>query len=532
VLNASEARYRTLLEGASDGILVVDKAGSILLANTRLEEMLGKGHQKLNGTPVWNLLYTGGDKDKEGTANDAFLSSAMPAGETHLFESQFVREDGEPLDVELSARRVDTDRVQYIVRDITERKREQAERERYVEKLTVLHQVDAELSEELNIAYVMSLALDAAVRLSWANSGFIGLVENNQIELKQAIGHYAAQTGQAISDMPVFKRLLEDRKARRILAKNNGDEPPFIDPETQAQLIIPLLSYERLIGVLNLETNKPERFTDEVFDFIKLIATRAATAVENAQLYKIAQDQLIQLQELYDQVSALERIKTDMIRIAAHDLRNPVGVIIGYLELIQMQMGEGLNENHKRAFQAMERSARRMEKITTDILSLERIENIQFQTRQRLSLSDLIDEVFRELENQARSKNQQYKLTLPTKSVKVHGDEAQLREAAANLINNAIKYTPEQGSIVVSLETAEGNVMFTVQDTGYGIPDDQQINLFQPFFRAQSDETEDIEGTGLGLHLVKNIVERLDGQMIFESTYGKGSVFGFKLPAS
>ena len=93
-----------------------------------------------------------------------------------------------------------------------------------------------------------------------------------------------------------------------------------------------------MLGVLNLETNKPERFTEDTFEFIKLIATRAAVAIENSQLYQIAQDQLARVQELYNQVSELEKLKTDMIRIAAHDLRNPVGVIVGYLELLEWSL--------------------------------------------------------------------------------------------------------------------------------------------------------------------------------------------------
>jgi two-component system phosphate regulon sensor histidine kinase PhoR len=99
-----------------------------------------------------------------------------------------------------------------------------------------------------------------------------------------------------------------------------------------------------------------------------------------------------------------------------------------------------------------------------------------------------------------------------------------------NLIGNAIKYTPENGAVTVRLSSEAGGIIFEVEDTGFGIPADRQARLFQPFYRVKTAETRRVEGTGLGLHLVKNIVERHHGRIRFHSEYGKGSVFGFELP--
>jgi signal transduction histidine kinase len=107
----------------------------------------------------------------------------------------------------------------------------------------------------------------------------------------------------------------------------------------------------------------------------------------------------------------------------------------------------------------------------------------------------------------------------------------QLYEAMTNFISNAIKYTPREGRVQVSLTGGAERVVFEVTDTGFGIPDDMQARMFQPFYRAQTRETKEIEGTGLGLHLTKNIIERHGGEIIFRSVYGQGSTFGFWLPA-
>jgi signal transduction histidine kinase len=110
------------------------------------------------------------------------------------------------------------------------------------------------------------------------------------------------------------------------------------------------------------------------------------------------------------------------------------------------------------------------------------------------------------------------------------GDRAQIHEAIINLLSNAVKYTPSSGKIIIRLNQQQDNAVLTITDTGVGIPEDQQPNLFKPFFRLQDPTNPQLDGTGLGLSLVRNIIERHRGEIIFKSKYGEGSTFGFKLP--
>jgi PAS domain S-box-containing protein len=524
LVKASEENYRLLVEDASDGILITDENAQIILVNSTASEMIGYPQEQIIGRPLFEFI-------KASYKNDRPLHpDTMTAGETVLIEYRLQRRNGE-LPVEISAKLVSGGRLQCIIRDITQRKQQEARQERYIQQLTILQQVDEELNHMLNIDYVLSLALDAAVRLSAANAGFIGTLENNRIRLAQAIGRYGnSLPGDYLPENAVFQRVLEDQHPR--LIPDVSTEPAYVasNKDTRGVMLIPLVSYERLMGILTLETNRPERFTQEAFDFLKLIASRVAMAMENAQLYEIAQDQLARLQELYLQVSELEKLKTDMIRIAAHDLRNPVGVIVGYLELLEWSLGQDITEKQRNQLDSMMRAAQRMEKITTDILSLERIEKLHLDKTQRLMLNAVALEVFEDYKSQAEQKHQVYTLDIDDEALTVQADNAQLREAMANMISNAIKYTPNEGKITVQLKEENDYAVFRVVDTGYGIPADQQAGLFQPFYRAASDETANIEGTGLGLHLVKNIITRHGGRMIFESEYGKGSTFGFRLP--
>ncbi|MEO8396379.1 MAG: HAMP domain-containing sensor histidine kinase, partial [Chloroflexota bacterium] len=232
---------------------------------------------------------------------------------------------------------------------------------------------------------------------------------------------------------------------------------------------------------------------------------------------------------LYMRVSELEQLKTDMIRIAAHDLRNPLGIVTGYADLL-LDPGDALSEEDRSFVEAISQSGRKMLKIINDILSLQRVEAMQAVSHDEINMNELIGDLFGGNQTRARQKKQNYCLQLTEIPVEVNADAAQLREAIDNLIGNAVKYTPDQGSVTVRLETDGDRAIFEVEDTGFGIPEDQQARLFQPFFRASNAKASTIEGTGLGLHLVKNIIERHGGKMRFRSTLGAGSMFGFELP--
>lgn len=524
MLKSSEENYRSLLEDASDGILITDENAQIIIVNSAASEMIGYPQDYIMGKPLFEFI-------KASFHNDRPLHpSTMAVGETVLIEYKLRRSKGE-LPVEISAKVVSGGRLQCIIRDISQRKQVQQEQDLYIQQLMILQQVDVELSHMLNIEYVLSLALDAAVRLSAANAGFIGTLDNNRLRLAQAVGRYGTLLpGDYIAENEIVRQAIDDQQPRLITEITT--EPRYIpaNKDIRAMMLIPLVSHDRVMGILNLETNKPERFNLEAFDFLKLIASRVAVAIDNAQLYEIAQDQLARLQELYLQVTELEKLKTDMIRIAAHDLRNPVGVILGFLELLEWSLGANITEKQRSQLESMTRAAQRMEKITTDILSLERIEKLHLDKTQRLIANPVALEVFEDYEGQAEQKRQSYELEMDDEPLIVQADNAQLREAMANMISNAIKYTPAEGKVHVYLREEEAWVVFRVTDTGYGIPADQQASLFQPFFRASQEETANIEGTGLGLHLVKNIIIRHSGKMIFQSEYGKGSTFGFKLP--
>lgn len=253
-------------------------------------------------------------------------------------------------------------------------------------------------------------------------------------------------------------------------------------------------------------------------------------AIERKRLEQNLQQSKQELEALYQKVSSLEQLKTDMIRIASHDIGGLLGIVVGHLYLLNDGLGEPLSESQQYSVNEISDAVQRMTALSKDILSLERIESQESHLTQPVNLASLVRSIYEQYQSQAANKHQSLELLTENAPIMVTGDVVQLQEAIVNMVSNAIKYTPDHGQIQMRLYQQDSAAVLEVEDSGYGIPDDLQENLFQPFYRARTKDTADIPGTGLGLHLVKNIIDRHQGNMIFNSIYGQGSTFGFRLP--
>ena len=527
-LQRSERRNKALLEAIPDLILVLtrdgvcveckpDEAGALLANPARL---VGRNVRDFPLGPQINQVLLG------------YLEQTIATGKLQTFIYDLPLPSGLGYhEVRMAA--LNDNEVLCIIRDVTEHRSAEMELNKRLEVLAALQQVDAELTQTLSIDYVLAVALDATLRLSNANAGFIGLIEGDRIQVAQAIGRYPLTSA---SEDPmrlhegVVGRVVRTRRAA--LVPDVFDDPDYIPvlPTTRAQIVIPLMSHDMLVGVLNLETNQLGRFSWEVFKFLELLTARIAVAIDNARLYQVSQTQLTQLKDLYGQVSELEQLKTQMIRIAAHDLRSPLGVVSGYISLLEEELDLETVDRFRSYLDPIHRAINRMQRMTTDVLSLERIHAAQARDWQDMSLRDLIERAVLDHRDLSASAGLELRTELPGQDVIMRGDPVQLYEAASNLINNGIKYTPEGGSVTVRLYATDKSAVFEVEDTGIGVPEEFRTGLFKPFYRVKTNETKDIDGTGLGLYLVKGIVERHGGQMRFQTEHGKGSIFGFELP--
>lgn len=227
----------------------------------------------------------------------------------------------------------------------------------------------------------------------------------------------------------------------------------------------------------------------------------------------------------------VERMKTEFVSIAAHQLRTPLSEIKWTLNtLLEEELGE-LTEEQEEYIRETYDSNERMIGLIKDLLNVTRIEEGKYVYEPEVtSLENLAREVLGKLSSRIDKKDINLVFDEPTQPTSIKVDVEKVKLALKNLIDNAIRYSPDQGRIVVTIKQKEKVVQCSVKDNGIGIPEKQQDRIFNKFFRASNATRKQTEGSGLGLFITKNIIEAHGGQIWFKSEPGKATTFWFTLP--
>lgn len=227
----------------------------------------------------------------------------------------------------------------------------------------------------------------------------------------------------------------------------------------------------------------------------------------------------------------IEEIRTDLISIASHQLRTPLSEIKGLISLLDDNIAGPLNDKQREYMKLLTVANDRMINLVNDLLNISRIEQGRLQLNfQSVDLGVLAYEVHKSLQLRANEHKQQFLLSIDQNVPKVSADPEKTKEVISNIMENALKYTFDQGTINARVTANELGVWVLVKDNGVGIPKSKQKDLFQKFSRVENPLSSLTTGTGLGLYAVKQLVEKQKGQVWFESEEGKGSTFGFVLP--
>jgi PAS domain S-box-containing protein len=227
----------------------------------------------------------------------------------------------------------------------------------------------------------------------------------------------------------------------------------------------------------------------------------------------------------------LDRMKDEFVSLVSHELRTPLTSIKGYVDLlIDGDAGE-VTEEQKEFLQIVKNNSDRLVLLVNDLLDVSRIEAGRINLRvQPVDLAGCIDEVATSLRPLMEQKRQSLKLEVPADLPQVRADRDRVVQIMTNLLSNAHKYTLEGGAVTVRAQVSEGEVQVEVGDTGVGLTADERDKLFTKFFRAQNPATQNVSGTGLGLNIVKSLVESQGGRIWVTSEPMKGSTFIFTIP--
>jgi signal transduction histidine kinase len=294
-----------------------------------------------------------------------------------------------------------------------------------------------------------------------------------------------------------------------------------IDFHTQAILGVPMRDVDRQpVGVLEAINKNSGEFTRQDAEMLTILADIAGVAVERARMDE-------NLRRAYAELNDLDQLKTDFISIASHELRTPLTVILGYLSFLREEASPEMMEQ----FDTVLDAAVHLRTLIQDMLNFQYVDAGQESlTLARLDLVALAREVLAERDETAVAKQQTVTINLPETELPIMADRSVIEVVLNNLFDNAVKFTPQEGHIEITVEARDEEVWVFVSDTGVGVPPDQYERIFKRFYQVEDPLDRRHEGMGLGLAIVKELVELHQGRVWVESEEGKGSTFFVVLP--
>jgi PAS domain S-box-containing protein len=504
-LRESQQKFSSLFYNHPEAMVYLDEEGIIRDINPRFTDLFGYTLEEINGKNINSGIVHPEGKIKEGKYLD---KRALKDGYFN-YETVRKKKDGTIFPVSLSGSPVVIDGKRkgiiglYI--DITERKKIE-------EKVSAIYTLSKEMSLSRDIDRISQIVLDTAEKI--LNFGNIDLFlvdeENDLLCLKECRGlkepemetriplhgkrgitAHVARTGEPlnISDVQKDKRYLLGLKKSR------------------SELCVPLKVRDKIIGVLDAESTVPNAFSEDDRQLLETLASQAAVAIENAQLV-----------ERITHVSELQQL---FISILSHDLKNPLTVIKGYEGLIKKHADKKL----RRYIRGMGRSVRKIEKIISDAEFYSKLKEKSSKGNfNKINLDNVIKETLTNLEKLVEQKNIEM-IYIPN-GVSPMDANPLLEDVFLNLLDNAIKYSPEGSKVEVRVTDKGERWRVSVKDWGQGISDEEKDYIFERFKRGNVS----VKGAGLGLAIVKEIVTLHDGNVWVEDNPEGGSMFVVELP--
>ncbi|MCA9952393.1 MAG: HAMP domain-containing histidine kinase [Anaerolineales bacterium] len=227
----------------------------------------------------------------------------------------------------------------------------------------------------------------------------------------------------------------------------------------------------------------------------------------------------------------LNRLKSIFLAMAAHDLRTPLTVILGYSQLLEAGLSSEVNKRQLEYLTTISSQAEWLDRLITNLLSLDQIEEgLLVLDREECDLNLVVGETLNFMAGMVTSKQQTLQFDSPLTPTPAYVDVNRTQQIVYNLLGNAVKYTPPAGHIIVSLDQDGAESVLTVKDNGRGMSDTEQSHLFELYYRTPGVKQEKIKGTGLGLFIVKSMVDAHNGRIVVESALNAGTAFTIWLP--
>jgi len=308
------------------------------------------------------------------------------------------------------------------------------------------------------------------------------------------------------------------------------------------ELILPLVLTSRRVGYLCLGEQKSSGFTKRDTKVLETVSDELTIAIQNALAIQEIRDLNDTLQQRVNAATKelrttntilrqLDSAKDEFVSMASHQLRTPLTSVKGYISMLLEGDAGKISEPQQHLLEEAFNSSERMVRLIGDFLNVSRLQTGKFIIdAQEVDLAKVVAQELDSLSTSAQSRELKFNYTPPAKLPNIMIDEGKVRQVIMNFADNALYYSKSKGRIDVTLAVDGNDIVFKVKDTGIGVPKAEQAHLFTKFYRASNAKQQRPDGTGVGLFLARKVVDAHGGKIIFESTEGKGSTFGFRLP--
>ncbi len=405
------------------------------------------------------------------------------------------------------------------------------------ERAEALRQAAQAMGASLSLDEILRLILDQLKRvLIYDTASVLIFREGNVPDLVVGVGYADEQmvireAKQLLGDSPILRQMARDLQPV-VSADVRQLDGWILVPGAEhirSWLGAPLVIRGQMIGALMVDSTRLGFFGPAEAQIAQTLAQHAAQAIENARLYRQARLHAEELSDALAQLQEMDRLKSEFIQNVSHELRTPLALIQGYVELLMTgELGQ-LGAQQQEPMEIIARWTRMLSSLVDDIVLI-----LEIEARSPVREPIALDELARSAIEDFRVAAQRAQLTLTADIAPdlppVVVEALHVRRVLANLLSNALKFTPAGGAVSVRVWREDDQVILQVADTGIGIPPEQQTRIFERFYQVDGSIRRRYGGVGLGLALVQELVEAHGGRITVESEVGRGSAFTVTLP--
>jgi signal transduction histidine kinase/CheY-like chemotaxis protein len=347
-------------------------------------------------------------------------------------------------------------------------------------------------------------------------------------------GNGSPALGRALDSLPLRRAM----QRGLIVTDQEHDEAAAAwaqDHQVRSFALVPGIAANRLVCVLCAHNGRePYEFHASAVRFLQGLASQTALALENTALIRELKSNNEELAAANRKLQELDKLKSNFLSVATHELRTPLSVILGYNAMLEESLQDRLDESERQTLTESIAACKRLIRMVNSMLDISQIESGKMQMEFVPSdLRRLVNGVAALFHQEARSRRLHLRVELPARSPRIELDAERIEQVLINLVGNALKFTPAGGSIVIRVRPHPElrQVEISVQDSGVGIAPEDQARIFDEFAQVRHAHAGNArDGSGLGLAIAKRIVEAHHGQLRVASTPGQGSTFSFTLP--